>query len=485
LTFPEDTYGAGFFVQAKSDPQRIYANVPTGYLNANLYKSTDGGTTWTELAQGVALGRIAINPSNPDAVYLLASSLYANGANPWNIRGLVGTTDGGQSWTQLSQPPLNPAFNAANYAWYVGPLFFLSTSPDTFVAHMEDHTWMIQNGGTVWTQADQGMTGNLGEQVAIDPNNPSTLYLSAGNYAGISKSTDAGKTWKAVFTSGTYAVAVDPFNSSHLMVSPDGFDPLDSSQLQESKDGGLTWSANSLPTAQLSSITSILFDPSKSGTIYVASGSGNNSFAGTGGVVKSTDGGVTWSTLIPDVTSSGSLAVLSLAIDPFNPQVVLAGTLSGLYKSADGGATWTLKDRTQPAELISFDPNHKGYVYYSGGGRGFQGELIKSTDDGETWSNVSLGQSHSAGSLAVDPKAADTLFLVDEQYPRGSEVGWSSDGGATWVWLSSGLGTNGLNVIIVDNVYTEFGRMVIAPSNPEVLYIPVIDYGLVSLVLQH
>jgi len=228
--------------------------------------------------------------------------------------------------------------------------------------------------------------------------------------------------------------------------------------------------------------TIILFDPSNSGTIYVASGwGGNPSVGGNGGVVKSTDGGKTWSAMNTGLNSTASLAVLSLAIDPFNPQVLLAGTNGGLYKSSDGGTSWTLKDTTEKAMWIAFDPNHKNYVYYSCD----TAELLKSTDDGETWSNVSLGSSHSAGPLAIDPKTADTLFLLDEQNPRGSDVGWSSDGGATWVWLSTGLGTNGLDKILINDVYTEAGRLAIAPSTPEVLYIPVIDYGLVSLVLQH
>lgn len=179
------------------------------------------------------------------------------------------------------------------------------------------------------------------------------------------------------------------------------------------------------------------------------------------------------------LNSTGSLAVWSLAIDPFNSQVLLAGTTDGLYKSTDGGASWNLKDTTEHAMWINYDPNHKNYVYYSGQA----GLLLKSTDDGETWSNVPLGGSYQAGALAIDPKAADTLFLV----PRGeTAVGWSADGGTTWVWLSNGLGTNGLKWVSVDLVSNGFsGRLAIAQTTPEVLYIPVTDYGLVSLVLQH
>jgi photosystem II stability/assembly factor-like uncharacterized protein len=381
--------------------------------------------------------------------------------NSGDYQGLLQTTDGGQSWAQLNQPPLNPAFATNNEnITLVGSLTLLSTAPDVLLAQTSDHFWSITQSGTAWTESDQGLTGNWVNQIAVDPTTPTTLYAAATNSAGTSKSLDGGKTWKSIYNvTTTESIAVDPFNSNHILA--------DDGQQDVSPDGGTTWTGGILASTQLTGEPStIVFDSHTSGTIYVAS------FLPGGGIAKSTDGGSTWSAINNGLNSTSSQQVWSLAIDPFNPQVLLAGTSAGLFRSANGGASWTLQDTTQVPYSLAFDPNHRGYAY-SGGDTG----LIKSIDDGSTWNQVTItGSSWYGGiTIVVDPKSADTLFIVPT---RGPAVGWSPDGGASWYWLSNGLGHYFLGS-------QSSAGPVIAGTNPETLYIPSPTVGVISLTLQH
>jgi len=76
--------------------------------------------------------------------------------------------------------------------------------------------------------------------------------------------------------------------------------------------------------------------------------------------------------------------------------------------------------------------------------------------------------------LAIDPRAADTLFLIPF---GGPAVGWSPDAGTTWFWLSDGIAGKSLG--------GNLSFSAIATTTPEVLYIPSSTSGVVSLVLQH
>jgi photosystem II stability/assembly factor-like uncharacterized protein len=166
---------------------------------------------------------------------------------------------------------------------------------------------------------------------------------------------------------------------------------------------------------------------------------------------------------------SSALIIQSLAVDPLHPSVVIAGTDEGLYKSADGGETWTLKSNADISFSVAFDPNHSGFVYASG--QVFQ----RSTDNGETWAAVNVGRSDLVPplTLAIDPKAADTFFLIPF---GGPAVGWTPDGGTNWFWLPNNTGNFlGGNLSLA----------AVAKTSPETLYIPSTTVGLVSLPLQH
>src|SRR5215510_8409594 len=171
----------------------------------------------------------------------------------------------------------------------------------------------------VWTSI--GPFGGNVQALAIDPQNPTTVY--AGTVNGLFKSMDGGESWSVVKTRlpnrAIAFLATDPQNPTTVYVgNGDG--------AFKSTDGGNTWSDFG-PTA--SPVRRLAFDGQNSAIIYALTASGD--------IFKSTDGGVTWN-------STGLLlvpAVYSLVVDPQTPSTIYAGTYNGLFKSTDSGANWS------------------------------------------------------------------------------------------------------------------------------------------------
>lgn len=441
----------GTFAIATTNPKRIdlIAGPTASYDVAFLYSSSDGGGTWTEITSAGDVESVLVDVTNP-------LGLYAG-----TPTGFESSGDGGNTWTKSVTAPA--AF---------GLLVQIPGVPTTLIEDSDTDLWSSQDHGATWVEADKGISDHWGYQVAVDRQNPRTIYLAATDRGGIYKSVDGANTWTRNYSDNCNAVSVDPFNSSHLLAG------CLANTLLESNDGGITWQNVSLTFvgSGVFEITLVAFDPNLKGTVYLG-------IIAVGGpaVAKSSDGGASWSLIDnglppPSTTSNNVGNVYSFAISPSDSNVLLVcivGAYGGIYKSIDSGATWTL---TAPviATSLAFDSNHKGNVYAAGA------VFIKSADNGGSWSNIPIPASGFDGldgplQIIVDPKSADTLFMV----PSAGPPGWSPDGGNTWFPLSDGLTSD---VLLGSN----FGFVsAIAGTSPEVLYIPSSNRGLVSMVLQH
>src|ERR1700732_1411477 len=161
-----------------------------------------------------------------------------------------------------------------------------------------------------------------------------------------------------------------------------------------------------------------------------------------GGVWKSTDGAMTWSSVF-DKEGSGDIG--SLAVANSDPNIIYAGTGEacirgnishgdGVYKSLDGGKTWKntgLKDTRAIGKLI-VHPNHPNIVFVAALGHPYgpntERGIFRTTDGGKTWDKVLYQDENSGGiDVAFDPHNANILFAALWQARRSP---WNmSDGG--------------------------------------------------------
>jgi photosystem II stability/assembly factor-like uncharacterized protein len=218
-------------------------------------------------------------------------------------------------------------------------------------------------------------------------------------------------------------------------------------------------------------------------------GDKNVYFAGaaSGGVWKSTDGGVVWK---PVFDKQKSQSIGALAISPSDHNIVWAGTGEswirsgisigdGVYKSTDGGETWTHMglELTGRVSRIIIHPTNPDIVYVGAVGHGYGPQkergVYRTKDGGKTWEQtLFVNENTGVSEITMDPTNPNILFAGTWEFViytwgkysggQGSGVFKSTDGGATWKRLTpaQGLPESPLGKIAV----------AIAPSNPQRVY---------------
>ncbi|WP_235444301.1 VPS10 domain-containing protein [Zhouia amylolytica] len=228
----------------------------------------------------------------------------------------------------------------------------------------------------------------------------------------------------------------------------------------KTEDGGRTWE-NISDGFFGGSIGAVSVAPSDHNVIYVGGGEktvrGNVSSGY--GIWKTVDAGKTWK----QMGLEKSRHIPRIRVHPDNPDIVYAGVLGniykpteerGVYKSTDGGETWRktlfVNDMAGAVDLM-IDPNNPRILYastwrvqrtpysLSSGGEG--SALWKSTDSGETWTEISTKQGFPKGTLGiigvtVSPKNSDRVWAIVENKDQGG-VYRSDDAGATWRQVNS------------------------------------------------
>ncbi len=231
------------------------------------------------------------------------------------------------------------------------------------------------------------------------------------------------------------------------------------------------------PAVTSGRVMSIAVAPGNTATIYVGSASG--------GVWKTTNGGVSWS---PIFDREGSYSIGWITLDPNNANVVWVGTGErnsqrsvsygdGVYKSVDGGRTWKnmgLKDSEHISRIVVNPINSdvvyvaaQGPLWKAGGDRG----LYKTTDGGATWTQaLKISDNTGVTDVVLDPRNPDVLLASSYQRRRHqwtlidggpeSAIYRSTDAGKTWTKVMTGLPHEQLGRI----------QLAISPVNPDVVY---------------
>jgi PKD repeat protein len=218
-------------------------------------------------------------------------------------------------------------------------------------------------------------------------------------------------------------VRFHPTNTNIIYVgAPDG-------GLWTSTNGGTSWTTN---TDQLAVIgcTDIAIDPTNTNTMYLATGDGDAGDSYSVGVLKSTDGGLTWNTTGLSWTVNLGRTISKLLIDPTAPSTLLAATSNGVYRTTNGGATWT-QTSTYAVKDIEFKPGATATVYASGT------RFLKSTNNGAAFTVIATGlpANTAVDRLSIAVTAANSAYVY-------VLAGNSSDNGFNGVFRSTNDGAS-------------------------------------------
>jgi photosystem II stability/assembly factor-like uncharacterized protein len=277
-----------------------------------------------------SVAALAVDPQNP-------GTLYAGGDG-----GVFKTTDGGASWSAANSG-LPTVGIAADGSYLVAGVNLLAIDPQNTSTLYAGTVGLFKStdGGASWTEADRGLPigpgGPYGLGVlAIDPQTPGTLYagtnanISQHASGGVFESTDGGASWAEAdyglppFPNGFYvgarSLVVDPQNRNTVYAGLNFLGIYGG--VFKSTDGRASWTEadSGLPTGRwgVSAVDSLLIDPQDPTTAYVG--------VNGGGVFKTTDAGASWTAVNFGLTT---LSVNTFAIDPQNTDTVYAGTNGG------------------------------------------------------------------------------------------------------------------------------------------------------------
>jgi photosystem II stability/assembly factor-like uncharacterized protein len=443
-----------------NDADRLYI----GVHNSGVWRSTDGGGTWTQLSGGIATGAAASAPR---------IALGRNGAHGTQFvavkmaRRVFTSTDGGAAFTERANVD-------ANWAPFYPWANVIAVDPQNENVLFAGHASIFRsaNGGASWTQVGgYGMPPVHPDQQALvfDPTDHNHVYLATDG--GVYASTDNGQTWAAasngLVTAQCWTVGVSQGaalaygittqdnacyewsggNSFAQILGPEGgfieYDPKNAqviyadtwfAGLNKSTDGGATWTA-----------LGIDIDNGHSETLSIARGDTNRLLAvrTDGRVSRSTNGGASWA----DTFSVAGVAISSVRFAPSDDSHAYAASANGrIWRSTDSGATWVeLPNAGLPAARvhdIEVDWTQPLRVYLAFGALGvrqlWRGEVDAAGN--ATWFDasgalpaVSLPDLALTG-LALDPLYEETLYAANIL-----GVYRSTDGGESWAPFDQGL----------------------------------------------
>jgi photosystem II stability/assembly factor-like uncharacterized protein len=329
-----------------------------GAAGGGVWKSEDNGTTFRPVfdEQPVqSIGAIAIDPKNSKNVWVgTGESWTRNSVSIGN--GMYRSTDGGETWTRVGLPNseriakivVSPNNSETVYVAVPGALWSDST---------ERGLYKTTDGGNTWTQILKGGNASTGcSDIDMDPNNPDVLFASMWDFrrqgwtfrsggngpdapsgSGLFRSQDGGATWTELTPEankgfpkkpyGRLAVAIAPSNAQRVYCVVESTD----SALFVSDDGGATWDKRDKSQWMVWRpfyFANLIVDPKNPDVLFKTNGA----------LIKSEDGGKSFATIGGFAGAHGD--VHDVWIDPTNTQNVYNGDDGGLWYSFNGGAKW-------------------------------------------------------------------------------------------------------------------------------------------------
>lgn len=364
-------------VRHSTNSQILYS---TTQFPTQILKSTDGGFTWVNKSNGVPVqsldGRLSIAISTPNPMVL-----YVAGASQDRISHVYKTTDGGESWSELLGLSTNPSSSIRQYlgfqAWYDNTIVVSPSDPNLVIAGGVEYV-RSTDGGATWSSPFLFIAGDNPHADAHDLQyQGATLYIA--NDGGIWSSTDNAQSTvnrnSNLVTRQYYTAANDPINRSRIfggtqdngtarrpdsggtawtgIIGGDGFDcavnpyapeifygTIQFGQVVRTNTAGNTGFFNTTISPNYPSnepppfYTQLTMDPNNPSILYT----------GSYRVWKSADGGDSWSPL-PTTTTDGSswptYGLDTIAVARSDSRIIMASNGSDVFRSANGGITWS------------------------------------------------------------------------------------------------------------------------------------------------
>lgn len=504
VLFVSDSTGCVDLIMRPDDPDVLFAAMwerirrPEHYryggLTCAVYKTTDGGDNWNLVGGGLPvpsedLGRIGLSlcESQPDVMH----AIYADRIG--YFYGLYRSTDGGATWTQTNDGALASVF--ASYGWWFGNCRTHPIDPDVIYVlgldfyrstdggasysnasggmHVDHHgldfgpganpviyngndggVYRSTNGGSIWTKLyDLPITQVY--RVALDASNPDAVYGGTQDNSTVRTLTGATDDWTWILGGDGFQPVIHPSNSNRIWAQ------YQYGNLYYSSDGGYNWS-NAMGgisgTDRKNWNSPLIQDPTDI----------NRRYFGTNRVYRST-GNTTWTAISPDLTGGphedkpgqvrGTLT--TLAVCALDADVIWAGSDDGhVHVTTNGGTSWTDVSTGLPERWVTSvrtDAFSRETAYLTISGFRWAEPLphvFRTTDLGSTWTPIS-------GNL---PEAPANDLLPDPAYPGryfvATDVGvyQTVDGGTSWSMLGADLP----NVVVNSLAFKQPDRILIA-----------------------
>ena len=443
-----------------SDPNRLYAAVMSqqGRGADGVYRSNDGGETWTLVSTDNRLGLdIRVHPRNPDVVFVGNIAAYRS-------------DDGGKTWTSIKGAPGGDDYQRV----WINPL-----QPDIMLFTADQGAVVTVNGGRTWSSWYNQPTAQL-YHVTTDNQFPYWVYggQQESGAIGIASRGNGGQ----ISFRDWIGVGADEY----AYIAPDPLDPnivYGGRVMRFDKRTGQ--SQNVAPEALRSGkyrilrTMPLLFHPADPKTLFFA----------TNVLWKTTTGGRDWTIVSPDLsrekpdvpesigiyrtpamtTMARRGVIYAVSPSPRDVNVIWAGTDDGLvHVTRDGGKSWTnvtppelrAWDKVSQVDAGHFDTN-TAYIAVNAIRRDdMRPHIYKTHDGGRTWTRIVSGINPMGPVNVVreDPKKAGLLFAGTER-----EVVFSVDDGTNWQSLRMNMPATSIRDLVIkedDLVIGTHGRSI-------------------------
>jgi len=427
-------------------PQRIYIATATG----GVWKSSSEGTTWEPIFEHqsvAAIGAIAVDPGNPDTIWAGTGEPNPRNSVSWGD-GVYKSTDGGKSWTNVGLKD----------SQHIGRIRIDPRNPDVVYVAALGHVWgpnkergvfKTMDGGLTWTTSLFVNQDTGAVDLAMDPGDSNTLYAAAyevrrdgfagGNPAkqwgpgsAIYKTSDGGRNWKKLMQGlppgplGRIGLGIAASNPAVIYAvvqtettapATEGGEgdapplPAPSTAPKTMRDGGVfrsddrgeTWKWVNPVNNRPFYYSQVRVDPENENHLYVLGASNS----------ESDDAGITFR----NVTENIHVDHHALWIDPKNPRHQIDGNDGGVYITWDGGKSWDFQNQMALSQMYSVDVDMRKPYFIYGGSQDYcswAGPSATHNQVGVKYADWFKVQTGDGFEVRVDPTDYNTIYAESQ-----------------------------------------------------------------------